>query len=344
MIIDKLKINYDTPPKIIAEISGNHNGNKELFLNHIISAHNNGADFVKIQTYEPKDITLKNSFLIKNGLWKNQSLWSLYKKACTPFSWHDDAFKLAKKYKIKLFSSPFSLRAVDLLEKYNVKLYKIASFEITDLKLIDYIAKKNKPIILSTGLSNLNEIKNAVRQIKKYHSKIILLHCISNYPTKLENSKLSRIDFLKKNFKKISIGISDHTNNNISSFIATSKKVCLIEKHFKISNSIKSPDSEFSITPEQLKDLKENTVKIHQSLFNENNSGNNSDEEKNSLIFRRSIYSVKSIKKDQVIKIDNITTLRPHIGISADQYFNILGKRVKKKIKKNSPIYLKDLS
>jgi pseudaminic acid synthase len=343
MIIDKLKINYSSPPKIIAEISGNHNGSKELFLKHIISAHKNGADFVKIQTYEPKDIVLKNNFLIKNGLWKGQSLWSLYTKACTPFSWHDDAFRMAKKYNIKLFSSPFSLRAVDLLEKYNVKLYKIASFEITDLNLIDYIAKKNKPIILSTGLSNLKEIKNAINQIKKYHSKIILLHCISSYPTKLENSKLSRIDSLKKNFKKINIGISDHTNNNISSFIATSKKVCLIEKHFKISNSTKSPDSEFSITPEQLKDLKENTVKIYQSLFNKNKKGNNNNEEKNSLIFRRSIYSVKNIDKGQLITTENITTLRPHIGLSADKYFKILGKKVRNKIKKNSPIYFKDL-
>jgi pseudaminic acid synthase len=343
MIIDKLKINYNSPPKIIAEISGNHNGSKELFLKHILSAHKNGADFVKIQTYEPIDITLKNNFLIKNGLWKGQSLWSLYTKACTPFSWHDDAFKLARKYNIRLFSSPFSLRAVDLLEKYKVKLYKIASFEITDLKLIDYIAKKNKPIILSTGLSNLKEIKNAIDQIKKYHSKIILLHCISTYPTKLENSKLMRIDHLKKNFKKINIGISDHTNNNISSFIAASKKICLIEKHFKISNTTKSPDSEFSITPEQLKDLKENTIKIHQSLFNVNTKDKKNNEEKNSLIFRRSIYSVKNIAKGQVITDQNITTLRPQIGISSDKYFKILGKKTKKKIKKNSPIYFKDL-
>ena len=188
----KIKINknlnicYDERPKIIAEISGNHGGSKKKFLQLIKSAAQNGADLIKIQTYEPVDITLKNKtnkFYLKDGIWKGQHLWDLYKNACTPFSWHKDAFKLAKKLKTELFSSPFSIRGVDLLEKFNCKIYKIASFEITDLKLVNYIASKKKPIIMSTGMASIVEIKNAINTIKKYHNKIIILHCVSSYPT-----------------------------------------------------------------------------------------------------------------------------------------------------------------
>lgn len=192
---------YKSRPLIVAEISGNHKGDKRRFLNLIETAFVNGADMVKIQTYEPEDITVKSNrkeFKIKNGIWKNNYLWDLYKKACTPFSWHKDAFKIGKKYKKIIFSSPFSVRAVDLLEKYKVKLYKIASFEISDHNLINHIASKKKPIIISTGISSLEEIKKAIKIINKYHNKIIILHCVSNYPTNLEDTNLSKIDFLKK--------------------------------------------------------------------------------------------------------------------------------------------------
>ena len=141
---------------------------------------------IKIQTYEPEDITIKNykkPFIIKHGIWRKKSLWEIYKKAHTPFSWHQDAFRLAKKLGTTLFSSPFSRRAVDLLEDLNVPAYKIASFEITDLKLIDYIARTGKPVILSTGMATVDEIKQAIKIIKKYHNKIIILYCVSGYPT-----------------------------------------------------------------------------------------------------------------------------------------------------------------
>ena len=342
MFINGIKIGPNARPKIIAEISGNHNGNKNLFLKLILSAHRNGADFVKIQTYEPIDITLKKKIKIKKGLWKNKTLWSLYEKACTPFKWHEDAFKLAKKYNIKLFSSPFSKRAVDLLEKYNVKLYKIASFEITDLNLIDYIASKKKPIILSTGLSNIQEIKNAIKIIKKYHNKIIILHCVSGYPTNLKNTKLSKIDFLKKKFNKFNIGLSDHTSDNYSSLVACAKNICLIEKHFKLSPRSKGPDSKFSIVPAQLRDLRNKSSEIFNSL-NSSKKDFISTEEKNSLIFRRSIYSFKNIAKGQYFTKKNIITLRPKIGIGADNYFKLIGRKAKKNIKKMSPIYFKDV-
>ena len=200
---NKFNFSYKNPPIIIAEISGNHNGSKKKFLKLIKLACLNGADLIKIQTYEPKDITLNKNygnFKIKKGLWKGKKLWDLYKKACTPFSWHNEAFKIAKKYKKEIFSSPFSIRAVDLLENLGCKIYKIASFEITDVKLIDYIASKKKPIIISTGMASLREIHKAIDIIKKYHSKIIILHCVSSYPTKLEDINLQRIEILKKKF------------------------------------------------------------------------------------------------------------------------------------------------
>ena len=193
----KIKINkniyfdYKRRPIVIAEISGNHAGSKKRFLELIMSASKNGADLVKIQTYEPDDITLKNStFKIKNGIWKGEKLWELYKKTCTPYEWHHDAFKLAKKYKINLFSTPFSIKALNFLEKKRVSLYKVSSFEITDLNLINEIAKTKKPIILSTGLSTIKEIKESLAVINKYHNKVIILHCVSEYPTKLENSNI----------------------------------------------------------------------------------------------------------------------------------------------------------
>mgnify|MGYP001269849602 CR=1 FL=1 len=203
-------------PLIITEISGNHNGSKKSFLEHIKVAAKNGADMIKIQTYEPRDITLKKfdkNFKIQSGTWKGQYLWELYKKAHTPFSWHKDAFKLARKLKIPIFSSPFSKRAVDLLERLNVKLYKIASFEITDLELVEYIAKKKKPVIISTGMASLAEIKRAINCIKKYNNKITILYCVSGYPSKEEDINLNTLKKFKKLFKKNKIGLSDHTND-----------------------------------------------------------------------------------------------------------------------------------
>ena len=185
---------------------------------------------------------IKNKkFKIKKGIWKDKYLWDLYKQACTPFNWHADAFKIAKKFNKIIFSSPFSLRAVDFLEKFNVPIYKIASFEITDYKLINYVASKNKPIIISTGMASLKEVKNAIRIINKYHNKIIILHCVSGYPTKLKDTNLARIKLLKKKFKKYMIGISDHTDNLTSTIASIPLGIVAIEKHYKFCLLYTSP-------------------------------------------------------------------------------------------------------
>ena len=343
----KIKKNFSikksSKPLIIAEISGNHSGKKSIFLKHIRLAAKNGADMVKIQTYEPKDITLKNkdkNFKIKSGTWKGKYLWDLYKKAHTPFSWHKDAFKLAKKLKLILFSSPFSKRAVDLLEKFDVPLYKIASFEITDLELIDYIAKKRKPIILSTGMATLNEIKRAIKVIEKHHKKIIILCCVSGYPTQEKDANISTITEFKKIFKNYLIGLSDHTDNIYSSFTATALGAKVIEKHFILNKKLNSLDKSFSIDIKQLKELKKITEKMFISLGKPEIGPKRNEFE--SLKFRRSIFALKTISKGEKFSDKNIRSFRPFLGIGSENYNKILGKKSKKNIKSGSPIKKSD--
>ena len=343
----KIKLNkdlifgYDERPKIIAEISGNHGGSKKKFLQLIKSAALNGADLIKIQTYEPVDITLNSKmhqFYLKDGIWKGKHLWELYESACTPFSWHEDAFKLAKKFKTEIFSSPFSLRGVDLLERLNCKIYKIASFEITDLKLIDYIASKKKPIIMSTGMASSKEINKAINIIKKYHNKVIILHCVSSYPTRLDQINLNRINELKKLYKNCLIGLSDHTNSITSSLVSVPYKVVAIEKHFKLDKKSKTTDSDFSITPEDTKELRKLTNDIFLSQKNSHKVNN-----RENIKLRRSLFAIKDIKKNEKISKKNIDSLRPKIGICASDYFVVINRKAKRKIKKNEPIFYKDL-
>ena len=329
IVINKKKF-FDNklPPVIIAEISCNHNGSKKNFLDHIKLAKQNGADMIKIQTYRPKDMVINKNYRIKSGEWKNINLWKLYEKACTPFDWHHSAFKLAKKINIPLFSSPFSIEAVNFLEKnFNPPLYKIASFEITDVKLIKEIAKLNKLILISTGMANLNEIKQAISLIKRYHSKIIIMHCVSGYPTPEEAANISFINKLREKFKGIPLGLSDHTNDIYSSLASVPLGVVAIEKHFIKSNSQKSLDSKFSLNPKKLFELKTMSKKIYISLGSENK---NTKIEKNSKLLRRSIFTTKYIKKNTKISINNINTFRPSTGICASKYFKVVGKYSKR--------------
>ena len=339
-IKNSLEFNNNSRPLIIAEISGNHSGNKKKFLRLIREAYKAGADLVKIQTYEPKDITINSnskSFKVKNGIWKNKSLWKIYQSAQTPFIWHQDAFKLANKMKKILFSSPFSLRAVDLLEKMKVPIYKISSFEITDLKLINYIARKKKPIIISTGMSEISEIKSAIKEINKFHKKIIILHCVSDYPTNLRNTELYKINELKKAFKNYLIGISDHTNDNTSSLIASTLGIVAIEKHFKLNSKEKTIDSKFSIDVKQLKKLRNNLDDVFFSLKKRKRRI------KKMIYVRRSIFTKKDIKKGEKFSLENIETFRPKIGICASEFFNIVGKKSRRNIKAFNSIFKTDV-
>ena len=329
-------------PIIIAEISANHCGNKLLFLKLIKGAHRSGADIVKIQTYEPQDITLNsknNNFKVKSGIWKGKNLWKLYEKTQTPFSWHNAAFTLAKKLKINLFSTPFSLRAVDLLEKYKVKFYKIASLENNDFTLIEKISKTKKPIILSTGATNINDIKKSLKLINKYHNKVIILHCVTEYPTNSKNANIMRIKTLQKIFKKNLIGISDHTNNIDTSLASVPLGVVVIEKHFKL-DKIKSMDSKFSITPDQMMDLR----KKSEIYFNALGSGKIKNNDNEFWNHKRSLFAKVDIKKNERFNKKNIFSLRPKIGICASEIKKVINKKANKKIKKNSPIFFKDIN
>ena len=334
-IIEYFKFNKNLRPLIIAEISANHCGKKSIFLNSIRSAAKNGADLVKIQTYEPNDITLNISHKI-NG-WDKKKIWNLYSKAQTPYKWHKAAFKLAKKLKIELFSTPFSEKAVDYLIKFKVNLFKVSSFEINDFKLIHKIAKTKKPIIISTGMSSLKEIKECIKIINKFHNKIMILHCVSGYPTQEKEANLNRILSLKKYFRNINIGLSDHTNDILTSIASIPLGTKVIEKHFILSNKLNSYDKKFSITPYQLKDLSNLSKKIFSTLGDGNFKIQVS--EKNSIKFRRSIFAIKDIEKGEKFTKKNINTFRPTVGLSSKNYFKILGKRAKKKILCNTPIY-----
>ena len=335
----KINIFNQNKPILIAEISCNHCGKKERLLNHIIKAKKAGADLVKIQTYEPQDLTIKSNkkkFKISSGLWNGYQLWDIYSKAQTPFKWHNDIFKLSKKIKIPVFSTPFSVRAVKFLDKYNVPLYKISSFEITDHKLINEIAKRKKPIILSTGMSTIPEINKAISIIKKYHNKIIILYCVSGYPTNIKDANIRTINLFQKIFKDYKIGLSDHTDGINSSLAAIANGAKFIEKHFIISNKIKSLDNQFSINVSQFSELRKRGDEISLALGTKDIRLKLP--EKKSIKFRRSIFAQKDIKKGEYFSEKNLKNLRPVIGITADNYYKIIGKKSKVNIKKNDPI------
>ncbi len=328
-------------PMIIAEISANHCGEKKQFLKLIEKAHASGADAVKIQSYEPEDITIKSKnkkFKIKDGIWKGKYLWDLYVKTQTPFRWHKDAFNLARRKKINLFSTPFSLRAVDLLEKNKVKFYKIASLENDDEMLIKKIAKTKKPIIISTGASSFEVIKKSLKIINKFHNKVIILHCVSNYPTSIENANLNRISKIKKIFKNNLVGISDHTNDIDTSLASVSLGIVAIEKHFKLGNT-KSEDSKFSINPEKLRKLRDKSELYFKAL------GNKKKLKKENFFssHKRSLFAKEKILKNQKLSHNNLVSLRPLIGVKSSDIQKVLNKKAKRDIKKNFPIYFKDL-
>ena len=332
--IDKTKIGEDYAPYIVAELSANHNGSLSKAKETILSAKNNGASAVKIQTYTADSMTInckEEDFAIKGGLWDGYFLYDLYKEASTPYNWHEELFRYAKELGITIFSTPFDEKAVDLLEDLNTPAYKIASFELTDLPLIEYVAKKKKPILISTGMGTEKEIQEAVETIRKQNcQELLIFHCISSYPTPTELSNLNMINYLKKKFKT-EVGLSDHTLDNISAIVATSMGATAIEKHFIINRKERGPDSEFSIEPNELKSLVNDVRKAWKSMGPKEFSRPNI-EEKN-LVFRRSLYFVKEMQANEIITCKHIKRIRPGYGINPKFYKNIIGKRVVKNIK-----------
>ena len=337
-------IGPDQPPYIIAELSANHNGSLERALKTIDEAKRCGADAIKLQTYTADTMTIDchlPDFMIKGGLWNGFKLYDLYKWAETPYEWHEAIFSHAKKIGITVFSTPFDETAVDLLEKLNTPAYKIASFEIVDLPLIRYVAKTGKPLIMSTGMASEDEIDEAVTAAREAGCEdLILLHCISSYPAPMDQANIKQIPNLANRFNVIS-GLSDHTLGTTASVAAIAQGASLIEKHFTLSRKDKGHDSEFSIEPEDLKklcnDTKDAWLSLGKAGFNRQKA------EKDSKVFRRSLYFVKNLPAGHLIKPGDIKRIRPGMGLAPKYYEKILGRKTLKKVIKGQAVSLESI-
>ena len=318
------------PPYIIAELSANHNGSLERALQTIDAAHRAGADAIKLQTYTADTMTIdcdREDFMIKGGLWDGYKLYDLYRWAETPFEWHQAMFAYARKLGLMVFSTPFDESAVDLLEQLNAPAYKIASFENTDLPLIRYVAKTGKPMIMSTGMASEQEIAEAVDTARSAGcEELVLLHCISSYPAPMDQANIRQLAELGQRFDVVP-GLSDHTLGTTASVAAVALGACVIEKHFTLSRADKGPDSEFSIEPDELRRLCQDTHDAWQALGQV--GYDRQPAEAGSKVFRRSIYFVRDLPAGSVLGPEDIRRIRPGMGLAPKYFDELLGKTLK---------------
>lgn len=318
------------PPYIIAELSANHNGVLARALETIDAAVRVGADAIKLQTYTADTMTIdcdRPEFLIKGGLWDGYKLYDLYKWAETPFEWHKAMFEHARMRGITVFSTPFDESAVDLLENLNAPAYKVASFEVTDLPLIQYIARTGKPLIMSTGMASENEIEEAVTTARESGCKnLVLLHCISSYPAPIEQANLRQMAELGRRFGAIP-GLSDHTMGTAASVAAVALGACVIEKHFTLNRADKGPDSEFSIEPAEFAELCKDTREVWSALGNVGYERQQA--EVGSKVFRRSVYFVRDVAAGAIVTAKDIRRIRPSMGLPPKHFDTLIGKRLK---------------
>ena len=337
--INGVGIGEGFPPYIIAEMSANHGGSIKRAKETILAAQKSGASAIKLQTYTAETMTIKSDkpdFKINDGLWKGYTLYDLYHEAHTPYEWHEELFSFAEKLGITIFSTPFDESAIELLENLNSPAYKIASFELTDLVLIEEIAKLKKPMLVSTGMGSLDEIGDAVETIKKIgNSQILLFHCISSYPAPTEDSHLKNLNFLAKEFDTL-IGLSDHTTNNIASILSIGLGACAIEKHFKVDETDCGPDSSFSLLPNDLTNLVDDCNAAWSSLGHD--QFKRPTIEKNNKIFRRSLYFVKDLKKGSILSKSDVRRIRPGFGLSPKYLNQIIGKKMIKSVEVGDPV------
>lgn len=331
-------------PYVIAELSANHNGKLETALRIIEEAKRAGADAVKLQTYKPDTITLNcdsDDFKIKGGLWDGRTLYDLYDEAHMPWDWHKPLFARAHELGIPIFSSPFDNTAIDLLEDLNAPAYKIASFEAVDLPLIKYAASTGKPMIISTGMADAEEIAEAIEAAREGGCKeLAILHCVSAYPAPPEDYNLHTIPDMIQRFGLIT-GLSDHTLDNTTAITSVALGARIIEKHFTLDRSGGGPDDSFSLEPAELTALCHG-VKTAWSALGHVNYGRKSSEQGN-VKFRRSLYFVKSLEAGELITADAVRSVRPGFG-AAPKYLNtVIGNRVKAAVAANSPVLMKNI-
>lgn len=337
--IDGRKIGSDYPPYVIAELSANHNGSLETAIKIIEAAKNAGADAVKLQTYRPDTITLdsdREEFRIHGGLWDGRTLYDLYQQAHMPWDWHAPLFEHARKLGITIFSSPFDHTAVDLLEDLNAPAYKIASFEAVDLPLIEYVARTGKPMIISTGMANAEEIGEAIEAARGAGCReLAILRCVSGYPAPAEDYNLRTIADMVDRFGLVT-GLSDHTIDNTTAVTSVALGVSLIEKHFTLDRQGGGPDDSFSLEPTDLQALCRDT-RTAWSALGKVDYGRKSSEIGNAQ-FRRSLYFVKPLRKGDEITKDAVRSVRPGYGVAPKYLNEIIGKQVNTDIELNTPV------
>lgn len=337
--IAERRIAADEPPYIIAELSANHNGKLETALKIIEEAKKSGADAVKLQTYTADTITLNSDadeFRIKGGLWDGRTLYDLYQEAHMPWDWHKPLFDHARKLDITIFSSPFDNTAVDLLEDLNAPAYKIASFEAVDLPLIKYVASTGKPMIISTGMADAEEIAEAIEAAREGGCKeLAILHCVSGYPAPAADYNLRTITDMIERFGLVT-GLSDHTLDNTTAITSVALGASIIEKHFTLDRSGGGPDDSFSLEPAELTALCRDSKTAWQALGSVN-YGRKSSEQGNAQ-FRRSLYFVKDLKAGDVITEDAVRSVRPGFGLAPKYLASVVGKKAAVAVRANTPV------
>lgn len=339
MKIAQRSIGTGFPPYVIAELSANHNGDIDRARSIIDSAKAAGADAVKIQTYRPDTITLDcdtEEFTVRGGLWDGRTLYDLYREAHMPWEWHAPLFEHARKRGITIFSSPFDTTAIDLLEDLNAPAYKIASFEAVDLPLIKYAATTGKPMIISTGMADADEIQEAIDAAREGGCKeLAILHCVSGYPAPASDYNLRTIPDMLRRFGVVT-GLSDHTLDNTTAIASIAMGAAIIEKHFTLDRSGGGPDDSFSLEPHELEALCRNCNTAWHAL-GRIDYGIKPSESAN-VKFRRSLYFVKDLAAGQAITPESVRSVRPGFGLAPKQLDLIIGKRVTRDVAANSAV------
>lgn len=333
------EIGEGKPVYIIAEMSANHAGDISRAKEIIHAAKEAGADCIKIQTYTPDTLTIdcdNSYFHISDGTWNGENLYQLYQKAYTPWEWQKELFEEAKKAEIDFFSTPFDNTSVDFLEEIGIGFYKIASFELVDIPLIEYVASKGKPMILSTGMATLAEIDEAVEAVKKRGNRnFALLRCASAYPAITDEMNLRTMQNMGDTFG-VPYGLSDHSMGSVGAVTAVALGASIIEKHFCLDRAIENPDSTFSMNPMEFKQMVHDIRQAEKAIGSVKYGP--SEQEKSSQIFRRSIFCVKNIKRGEKLTSENVRIIRPGYGISPKYYNDILGQTALIDIERGTPL------
>lgn len=332
------------PPYVIAEMSANHNGSLDNALRIIEAARQAGADAVKLQTYRPDTITLDCSseeFRIHGGLWDGKTLYQLYAEAHMPWEWHAPLFEHARKLGIAIFSSPFDTTAVDLLEDLNSPAYKIASFEAVDLPLIRYVASTGKPVIISTGMADAEEIEDAITAARDGGCKqLAILHCVSGYPAPATDYNLRTIPDMIRRFGLVT-GLSDHTLDNATAITSVALGASIIEKHFTLDRNGGGPDDSFSLEPAEMAALCHGARTAWEAMGRIDYGRKSS--EQGSVKFRRSLYFVKDMVAGDRINMESIRSVRPGFGLPPKYLNSLIGKQLRRSVARNTPVTPDDI-